>query len=68
MLREIETNRHLDMTVVGFMDDNPRIQRSKIRGYPVLGGLKDLERMVKDHDIMEIIVSFRETAPKKRGK
>ncbi|MBW2204006.1 MAG: glycosyl transferase [Deltaproteobacteria bacterium] len=66
VLREIETNRHLDMAVVGFMDDNPRIHRSKIRGYPVLGGLKDLERMVRDHDIKEIIISFKENSSEKK--
>ena len=66
VLREIETNRDLDMAVVGFIDDNPRIQRRKIRGYPVLGGLKELERMVSDHDIKEIIISFKENSSEKK--
>ena len=66
VLREIETNRDLDMAVVGFLDDNPLIQRSKIRGYPVLGGLKDLERMVTDHDIKEVIISFKENSSEKK--
>jgi UDP-GlcNAc:undecaprenyl-phosphate GlcNAc-1-phosphate transferase len=66
VLREIETNRDLDMSVVGFMDDNPRIQRSKIRGYPVFGGLKDLDKMVSDYDIKEIIVSFKENSSEKK--
>ena len=66
VLREIETNRDLDMAVVGFMDDNPRIQRRKIRGYPVFGGLKDLDKMVGDHDIKEIIISFKENSSEKK--
>ncbi len=66
VLREIETNRNLDMAVVGFMDDNPRIQRRKIRGYPVFGGLKDFDKMVSDHDIKEIIISFKENSSEKK--
>ena len=66
VLREIETNRNLDMAVVGFMDDNPRIQRRKIRGYPVFGGLKDFDKMVSDHDIKEIIIAFKENSSEKK--
>ena len=66
VLREIETNRDLDMAVVGFMDDNLRIQRSKIRGYPVFGGLKDLDKVVGDHNIKEIIISFKENSSEKK--
>jgi FlaA1/EpsC-like NDP-sugar epimerase len=66
VLREIETNRELDLTVVGFMDDNPRIQRRKIRGYPVLGGLKDLERIIASHNIQQIIISFKGNSSEKR--
>ena len=66
VLREIETNRELDLTVVGFMDDNPRIQQRKIRGYPVLGGLKDLERIIASHKIQQIIISFKGNSSDKR--
>lgn len=59
VLREIESNRDLGLCMVGFMDDNPRIQKRKIRGYPVFGGLKDLDRIIADQDIQEIIISFR---------
>jgi UDP-GlcNAc:undecaprenyl-phosphate/decaprenyl-phosphate GlcNAc-1-phosphate transferase len=66
VLREIETNRELGLTVVGFMDDNPRIQRRKIRGYPVLGGFGDLERIIAEQDIQEIIISFKADSSDKR--
>jgi len=32
----------------------------------VFGGLKDLERMVSDHDIKEIIISFKENRSEKK--
>ena len=66
VLREIESNRDLGLTVAGFMDDNPQIQRRKIRGYPVLGGVKDLERIIMDQKIQEIIISFKMNSSEKR--
>jgi UDP-GlcNAc:undecaprenyl-phosphate/decaprenyl-phosphate GlcNAc-1-phosphate transferase len=66
VLREIETNRDLGLAVTGFMDDNPRIQRTKIRGYPVLGGLKDLDRIITGQDIQEVIISFKLNSAEKK--
>jgi len=66
VLREIESNRDLGLTVAGFMDDNPQIQRRKIRGYPVLGGFKDLEGIIMDQKIQEIIISFKMNSSEKR--
>lgn len=59
-MREIETNRDLGLTLVGFIDDNPRKQRSKIMGYPVFGGQEGLESVIKKHHIQEVIVSFKQ--------
>jgi UDP-GlcNAc:undecaprenyl-phosphate GlcNAc-1-phosphate transferase len=58
--KEIENNGELGLVLVGFMDDNPGVQRRNIRGYPVLGGLKDLEKIIVKNNIEEIIVSFKE--------
>ena len=49
--REIEVNQGLGLALIGFMDDNRRVQRRRIRGYPVFGGLKDLERIIKKNNI-----------------
>jgi UDP-GlcNAc:undecaprenyl-phosphate GlcNAc-1-phosphate transferase len=59
-LKEIESNGHLGLHVVGFIDDNPRIHHSSIRGYPVLGGRQHLREIVTKHGIKEIIVTFKE--------
>jgi len=66
VLREIESNRDLGLTVAGFMDDNSRIQRTRIRGYPVFGGFKDLDRIISEQRIQEIIISFKINRSEKR--
>jgi FlaA1/EpsC-like NDP-sugar epimerase len=65
-IKEIETNRKLGMLLVGFMDDNPRIHKRKVMGYPVLGGLKDLDEILKQYGIKVIIVSFKEEGAEKK--
>ena len=66
LLKEIETNKSLSMTIKGFMDDNRDIQRKRIRGYPVLGGINDLEKILAEHPVKVIIISFRENRTDKR--
>jgi UDP-GlcNAc:undecaprenyl-phosphate GlcNAc-1-phosphate transferase len=64
-LKEIESNDDLGLQVVGFLDDDPRIHRRRIKGYPVFGGQNDLKNAILKHCVKEIIVSFRENAPEK---
>jgi UDP-GlcNAc:undecaprenyl-phosphate GlcNAc-1-phosphate transferase len=65
-LKEIETNRELGLTAVGFMDDDPSIKGKKIRGYPVFGGVEDLGEIINKYPIKEIIVSFKENSEEKK--
>jgi UDP-GlcNAc:undecaprenyl-phosphate GlcNAc-1-phosphate transferase len=66
LLKEIETNKTLNLAIEGFMDDNRDIQRKRVRGYPVLGGINDLEKILAAHPIKEIIISFRENSSDKK--
>ena len=65
-MKEIETNRDLGMTIVGFIDDNSMIHGRKIQGYQVLGGQEGLENIIKKHNIQEIIVSFKQNGKEKK--
>jgi UDP-GlcNAc:undecaprenyl-phosphate GlcNAc-1-phosphate transferase len=64
-LKEIQSNPDLGLQLVGFVDDNPRLRGTKIRGYPVLGGGEGLGEIIKEHDIKTIIVSFKSGGPEK---
>jgi len=56
-LREILNNQKLGLTPIGFIDDDVRKRKRKIRGCKILGGLDDLEAMVRKHNVKEIIVA-----------
>lgn len=66
LVREIESNKMLGMTIKGFIDDNRDIWNKRIRGYPVLGGMADLERVLHHHPVKEIIISFKENSAQKK--
>ncbi|PKN62555.1 MAG: hypothetical protein CVU57_23730 [Deltaproteobacteria bacterium HGW-Deltaproteobacteria-15] len=64
--KEIENNRDLELVVVGFIDDNPRKHKRTIMGYPVLGDVNELERIIKKKGIREIIISFRKNGEERK--
>jgi UDP-GlcNAc:undecaprenyl-phosphate GlcNAc-1-phosphate transferase len=57
VLREIRNNRDLNRVPAGFLDDDPRKQRTTVQGVPVLGGIERLDALLDRHEIEEIIVS-----------
>ena len=59
VLREIEQNQGLGLTVIGFMDDDVRKHNSHLFGYPILGGVEELSRFYEKHQISELIISFK---------
>ena len=65
-LKEIETNREMGLNPVGFVDDNIRIHRRRVKGYPVLGGQDQLAEIIKAYGVRKIVVAFREKGLEKR--
>jgi UDP-GlcNAc:undecaprenyl-phosphate GlcNAc-1-phosphate transferase len=63
-LREIINNEGLGLTPVGFIDDDVRKHKSRIRGYEVVGGLESLERAVTRFGVDEVIVASKKIPPK----
>ena len=66
LVKEIEHNKELELVVVGFIDDNPRKHRRTIMGYPVLGSIDEIEKIIKKKSIEEIIISFRQNGAQKK--
>ena len=67
-LKEIQSNPDLGLQLVGFVDDNPRLRGSKIKGYPVFGGQGDLENIFREHHIKKVIISFRQKGDEKANE
>ena len=49
--------------LVGFVDDDPLKWRCRIQGVEVLGGTRDLARIVESHRIQEIILAIPSAKP-----
>ena len=50
----------MNIKPLGFIDDNPLKKGKKLKGYPVLGNLSDLESLVRNNEINGLLISFRE--------
>jgi FlaA1/EpsC-like NDP-sugar epimerase len=56
IVREIRQNPHLDMNIIGFIDNDPQRLEQKFQGVPVLGLFDDLENVccLKNADMVII--------------
>lgn len=50
--------------VIGFVDDDINKQNSLVLGFPVLGCISDLSKLVENKDVQELIIAL----PSKRGE
>jgi UDP-GlcNAc:undecaprenyl-phosphate/decaprenyl-phosphate GlcNAc-1-phosphate transferase len=57
LLRELVNNRDLRCVPVGFLDDDPKKRGKVIHGYPVFGGNGMFHRIVKQHNIEQVLIS-----------
>ena len=58
LARKIRLHPEYGLRVVGFLDSDPRVQRSDLGGVAVLGGLDDLEQVAEETDVDRVIVAF----------
>ena len=63
VLRELLHDADVAYSMLGFIDDDPRRQRSRLHGYPVLGREDVLLKMIEDRGVDVIVVSSREFDP-----
>jgi FlaA1/EpsC-like NDP-sugar epimerase len=58
LLREIQNRPDLELSVVGFLDDQPGIRGRTLGGVPVLGDTADLADVVARKGVEEVIVAL----------
>ena len=56
--------------VLGFVDDNPRLRRRKIKGVPVLGAIDELDRLLErtNPDIVLVTIPDADRAPARHAR
>lgn len=58
VVREMQRNPELEMTAVGFLDDEPWKQGKRIYGTLVLGTTADVERIIKIGAVDEVLIAM----------
>jgi FlaA1/EpsC-like NDP-sugar epimerase len=56
-IREALTNPDLKMKPVGFIDDDPRLHRRVVYGFPVLGSLESLDEVILSKGITGVLIA-----------
>jgi FlaA1/EpsC-like NDP-sugar epimerase len=58
MVREMQRNRQLHYTPIGFVDDDPRKRGDRINGVRVLGTTDDLTHVLRDNKPDEVLIAI----------
>ncbi len=58
-VRELMNDAGHNVRIVGFVDDDPRKRRNRVRGYPVLGAFERLSDLVASGAVDSVVVSIR---------
>jgi len=57
LLRELRNNRELNLSPIGFLDDDPAKSGKVIHGLKVFGGNGDLGSVCTQHEVDEVVIS-----------
>jgi len=60
LLREILHNELLQVSPIGFIDDNRLKKGKKIQGYSILGGFQEIEQLIEKYHPNGILMSFNQ--------
>jgi FlaA1/EpsC-like NDP-sugar epimerase len=58
LVREVQRNRALGYTPIGFIDDDPRKRNARILGVRVLGTTDELARILRDNRPDEVLIAM----------
>ncbi len=58
VVRELQKSAQLNLSPVGFLDDDPAKQRQEIYGIPVIGVIEELPAVLSQHQIDEVIIAI----------
>lgn len=59
LARELQNSPELNLQPIGFADDDPRKQHSRIHGLRVLGPLDELDEILQRHDVEVVAIAIK---------
>ena len=59
VVRELTKGQDARYKILGFVDDDPRKQRMRVQGYPVIGGVSSLTTLILNGVIDAVVISAR---------
>ena len=68
VVREMQRNRRLAYTPIGFVDDDPRKKHIRIHGVRVLGTTDEVGRIVREHRPDEVLIAMPSAPGEMRRK
>src|SRR6266849_465978 len=68
MVRELQRNRQLHYTPIGFVDDDPRKRGDRINGVKVLGTTDELAHLLRDNKPDEVLIAIPSAPGRVRQK
>jgi FlaA1/EpsC-like NDP-sugar epimerase len=58
VVRELQKSSQLDLTPIGFLDDDPAKQRHEIYGISVIGKVADLAAVLENRQVNEVVIAI----------
>ena len=58
IVKEMRVNLSLNISIIGFIDDDPAKLNERFQGFPVLGCQTDLADICREYDIEEVIIAI----------
>jgi FlaA1/EpsC-like NDP-sugar epimerase len=56
--KELQKNPFINLKPIGFLDDNPDKLHQQIHGIPVIGRLKDLNKVINQRSVDEVVIAI----------
>lgn len=58
VVREMQKNPQMNLTPIGFLDDNPAKLKQQIYGIQVVGNINDLSQVLENNQIDEVLIAI----------
>ena len=68
VVRELQLNPNLGVRAIGYLDDNPRMQGSRLHGVKVLGSTEKIGRVLDETNPDEVTIAIPSAPGELRGK